>query len=50
LIRLFYRSILVDEPSPVPFEEGMAVMRLMDSVWAQMKVNDQTTVAEKKSA
>ena len=35
-IRLFYRSILLDEPEPVSAQEGYEVMRLMDEVWARM--------------
>ncbi|NIR51208.1 NAD-dependent epimerase/dehydratase family protein, partial [candidate division KSB1 bacterium] len=30
IIRLFYRSILLDEPVPVPAEEALQVMELMD--------------------
>lgn len=35
-IRLFYRSVLLDEPVPVPPNEGVRVMELMDQVWSKM--------------
>lgn len=37
LIRLFYRSILLDEPVPVTAEEGLLSMQLMDEIWGQLK-------------
>jgi 2-alkyl-3-oxoalkanoate reductase len=36
LIRLFYRSILLDEPAPVTVDEGLHLMRLMDQIWGKM--------------
>ncbi|MBL7095037.1 NAD-dependent epimerase/dehydratase family protein [candidate division KSB1 bacterium] len=33
LISLFYRSILLDKPEPVPGEEGLKLMQIMDDVW-----------------
>ena len=33
LIALFYRSILLNETEPVPGEEGLKVMQIMDDVW-----------------
>jgi len=37
MIRLFYRSILLDEPLPVTPEEGLLSMQLMDEIWKQLK-------------
>jgi len=37
MIRLFYRSILMDEPLPVSAEEGLQSMQLMDEIWRQIK-------------
>ena len=37
MIRLFYRSILLDEPLPVTPEEGLLSMQLMDEIWKQIK-------------
>lgn len=37
LIRLFYRSILLDKPEPVSAQEGLFLTRMMDEVWAKMK-------------
>jgi len=36
LIRLFYRSILLDEPVPVSGEEGVRSMEIMDAIWEQL--------------
>lgn len=36
LIRLFYRSVLLDEPVPVTPEEGLQSMKLMDEIWVQL--------------
>ena len=46
LIRLFYRSILLDEPVPVSVDEGLHLTRLMDQIWEKMD-SDKT---EKTSA
>ena len=37
LIALFYRSILLNEHEPVPGEEGLKVMQIMDDVWKNIK-------------
>ena len=37
LIRLFYRSILLDEREPVPATEGLELMELMDQMWDKLK-------------
>ena len=36
LIRLFYRSILLDEPPPVSGEEGLRSMEIMDRIWQNL--------------
>ena len=36
LIKLFYRSILCDEPSPVPGEEALVLVGHTDEVWKRM--------------
>jgi len=36
LIRLFYKSILEDTPSPVSAEEGLRSVEIMDEIWAKM--------------
>ncbi|RMF59387.1 MAG: gfo/Idh/MocA family oxidoreductase [Calditrichaeota bacterium] len=36
MIRLFYRSVLLDEPVPVSPEEGLQSMRLMDEIWRRL--------------
>lgn len=36
LIRLFYRSILLDEPLPVSPQEGIQSMEIMDEIWRQL--------------
>ncbi len=36
LIQLFYRSIIADEPPPVPGTEGLEVMKIMDDVWKKI--------------
>lgn len=41
LIRLFYRSILLDEPIPVTAVEGLCLTILMDQIWDKM--NSQKT-------
>jgi predicted dehydrogenase/nucleoside-diphosphate-sugar epimerase len=40
LIALFYRSILMNEPEPVPGEEGLKVMQIMDEVWQNINKNN----------
>ena len=40
LIQLFYRSILLDEPIPVPGNEGLRIMEIMDEVWSQLAEED----------
>ena len=39
LISLFYRSIFMDNPEPVPGEDGVKLMQIMDDVWD--KINTQ---------
>lgn len=36
MIRLFYRSVLLDEPVPVTAEEGLLSMQIMDEIWRQI--------------
>ena len=45
LVRLFYRSILLDEPVPVSPEEGLHSMRLMDEIWQQLQSSNDTNGA-----
>lgn len=49
LIGLFYRSILLNEPEPVPASEGLEVMQIMDRIWDKMKAPELTRF-ERKSA
>ena len=35
LIRTFYQALETGQPSPVPVEDGLRVMRMMDTVWRQ---------------
>ncbi|MCG8603378.1 Gfo/Idh/MocA family oxidoreductase [bacterium] len=36
IIRLFYRSILMDEPEPVSGEEALQLMHFLDEVWTRL--------------
>ncbi len=46
IIRLFYRSILLDEPEPVPATEGLQVMNLLDQIWSE--INTKESAPQKK--
>ena len=49
-IRLFYRSILLDEPEPVSGDEGYQIMRLMDQVWERMNSDSHLSSANRLRA
>ncbi len=49
LIGLFYRSILLNGPEPVPASEGLEAMQIMDQIWEKMKAPERSHV-ERKSA
>lgn len=38
LFRLFYRSILLEEPNPVPIQHSVKTMEVMDKVWSQVTI------------
>ena len=49
LIRLFYKSILDDEPLPISPEEGVRSMELMDEIWTKLPLKNGLAAAKKIS-
>jgi hypothetical protein len=40
LIESFYRSIVLDEPAPIPYREILLTARIMDSIFAQVNLGE----------